>query len=145
MSYWSNFCRRIIKKEAKLYLNYVQKGHAFIKTRKIESYDKIALDTSAYEMKEVPETENKPSVAVKQADKIVINSAKKKPLSNAPAVHLTKPQVKKRIENKSVPTSTVETPISVVPRNSIQLKKRKLTHSRIIAAKSSGFNKLYDV
>ena len=126
-----------------------------LKTRKDETYNKIGLDTGLY-------TEE-------DKNNVIVASAVKKPLEiKPPQKHImkppqikhkdsssvvfrmpTKPQVKKKIE--AVPAHKPETEKvtivaskPIVTRSQTILKKKKIAHTRVITAKASGFNRLYD-
>ena len=122
-----------------------------LKTRKVENYDKIGLNTSVYGPAEVKEIENKP--AQQPQKKIVVNTSKPKEVSKVVFKTPVKPQIKKRLgptppPQQPKPPAKRPLPSSTKPltsKRAIVLDRKKITHSRVIVAKSSGFNKLYDV
>lgn len=116
-----------------------------LKTRKNESYDKIGLDTSVYgpivteTVSPAPKQEKKvPAKPIVQSHQIKKSEPNKKIILNKKI--LTRPQVTKTAQK---PATVPAKPI--VTKKPTILGKNKETHKRLITAKSSGFNKLYDV
>ena len=130
-----------------------------LKTRKSETYDKIGLNTVVYgpvsDDERVVKSDNKPKTEIKQQPaqpvkpkpvvkpKVQKQDATKKVVFRVP----TRPQLKKKIEadvsKKPVQEKQTEKrPKPIVTRPIIP---KKTTRSRVIVAKASGFNKLYDV
>ena len=127
-----------------------------LKTRKNETYNKIGLDTGLYTEEDknnvIMASAAKKSLEIKPPQKHIMKPPQIKHKDSSSVVFRmpTKPQVKKKIE--AVPTHkpetenvTIVTSKPVVTRRQTILKKKKITHTRVVPAKASGFNKLYDV
>jgi hypothetical protein len=112
-----------------------------MKTREVESYSKIGLDVSVYGAEEKTETAPKPAAPVSQPPakglekkiRETSGASQAAPTDNKKPKQVIfrmplKPTVKKRIE----------------PARPFIPDKRKTTKTRVIAAKSSGYNKLYE-
>lgn len=121
-----------------------------LKTRRVETYDKIGLDTSKYFANDI-----KFSAPAKPAGKPEPpKKALEKPRVEAPGkvVFRTKPMPpsKRRLEPAPVPKAPPLKPIPksdrpLVTQRAILVDKKKTSpQTRVIRGKSSGFNKLYD-
>ena len=116
-----------------------------LKTRKTESYDRIGLNTGIYGpideeekvvKKEAPKpVKPKPTTAPVQIKNIAKKPVPKPQFKPNPALH-----AKMRIE--AVPI--IKPKKQDKPKRAI-LPDKKITKTRIISAKSTGYNKLYDV
>ena len=116
-----------------------------LKTRKTESYDRIGLNTGIYGpideeekvvKKEAPKpVKPKPTTAPVQIKNIAKKPVPKPQFKPNPALH-----TKRRIE--AVPI--IKPKKQDKPKRAI-LPDKKITKTRIISAKSTGYNKLYDV
>ena len=116
-----------------------------LKTRKTESYDRIGLNTGVYGAideerkvvkKEAPKpVKPKPAPPPVQIKNVAKKTVPKPQFKPNPALH-----TKKRIE--AVPI--VKPKEQNKPKRAI-LPDKKITKTRIISAKSTGYNKLYDV
>lgn len=112
-----------------------------LKTRKAETYDKIGLNTGIYgpvseeerAIKEIPKP--KQSQPARPRPVIKPSSQKTDNLKNVGFRIQTRPQLKRKIE------ADARKP-QVIPR---QILQKKPVRTRIISAKATGFNKLYDV
>jgi GR25 family glycosyltransferase involved in LPS biosynthesis len=130
-----------------------------LKTRKSETYDKIGLNTVVYgpvseeervvnsDTKHKPTEKTRPAQPTKPKPVIKPKAPKKDDHKKVVFRVPTRPQIKKRIEpdssKKTVQKKQTEnTQKPIVTRPILQ---KKATRSRVIVAKSSGYNKLYDV
>lgn len=124
-----------------------------LKSRKNESYDKIGLDMNLYvgnEKDNKIEETNLKTAEPKIQQKTVINKTiqKKQPVKTVFRVP-TRPQIKKKIEptppkrKEQSQASKLKKPI--VTRKQVVLSKKRNVYRRVVPAKASGFNKLYDM
>ena len=125
-----------------------------LKTRKVEGYDRIGLDTSKYNLdttekssvlsviqpiqpKQVPKPAQKPEPPKKKEQKV---------LFRAPAKVQTKQKFEKApILKKQEKKQNSKPKTMVVKKREILPDERKTVHPKRIYAKVSGYNKLYDV
>ena len=120
-----------------------------LKTRKTETYDKIGLDTGLY--MNVADNKVLNQAEIKPQQKPMLKQTKPKKEQQKIVFRVpTKPQMKKKIEPAPVKKTQTQSsqpkpPKPIVTRKTVILNKKRNIHSRIIPAKSSGFNRLYDV
>ena len=130
-----------------------------LKTRKSETYDKIGLNTAVYgpvsDDERVVKSDPKPKLTEKpkpaqpaKPKPIVKPKVPKKDDSKKIVFRVpTRPQLKKRIEPNTSKKTVQEKQVEKAPKPIVTkpILHKKVTRSRVIVAKASGFNKLYDV
>jgi GR25 family glycosyltransferase involved in LPS biosynthesis len=112
-----------------------------MKTREVESYSKIGLDVSVYGAEEKTETAPKPAAPVSQPPAKGLEKKIRETsgaLQAAPTDNKKPKQVIFRMPLKPTVKKRIEPARPFIP------DKRKTTKTRVIAAKSSGYNKLYE-
>lgn len=124
-----------------------------LKTRKVETYDKIGLDTSVYgqeeEKKEIPSVKPQKTAVAKP---VPVQIKATYPKTDVKPQFKSNPNLHKKRKIEAVPINKapLQKPLPkskspLVTQRATLADKKKTTHIRTIFAKASGYNKLYDV
>lgn len=116
-----------------------------LKKRKIESYDKIWLDVSAYGGNE-KESEPEPAQTIPASDKPKSTVTVKAVRKSNKKILINKPSKPVRYEVvKPVSRSITPKPKTPIQNKIIKQPRTKIVHTRIVHANSKNYNKLYDI